>query len=149
MVWGCEKFHLYLYWTQFKVYTDHKPLELIYSPKRRPPPCIGRWALCLQPYCFKVIHMPGKTNFTDVLSRLPLSAQSPRDPNIAEEYVHFITERAVPKSMTLEQIAKGTQEDTVLQKSSDVCCTTNGRLPSTFSSFQEFVMSYPLAKACS
>ena len=79
-----------------------------------PPPRIERWALPLQPYRFKVIHMPGKTNPADVLSRLPLSAQSPHDRNIAEEYIHFVTERAVPKSMTLEQIAKATQEDTVL-----------------------------------
>ena len=79
VVWGCEKFHLYLYGTQFKLYTDHKPLEFIYSPKAKPPPRIERWALRLQPYRFTVIHMPGKTNPADVLSRLPLGAQSPRE----------------------------------------------------------------------
>jgi len=116
VVWGSEKFHLYLYGTQFKLYTDHKPLEFIYSPKGKPPPRIERWALRLQPYRFKVIHMPGKTNPADVLSRLPLSAQSPRERNIAEEYIHFITEKAVPKSMTLDQISKATHTDKTLQE---------------------------------
>ena len=60
VVWGCEKFHLYLYSTQFKLYTDHKPLEFIYSPKAKPPPRIERWALRLQPYRFTVIHMPAR-----------------------------------------------------------------------------------------
>ena len=27
VVWVCEKFHLYLYGTTFKLFTDHKPLE--------------------------------------------------------------------------------------------------------------------------
>ena len=29
VVLWCEKFHLYLYGTQFKLYTDHKPLKMI------------------------------------------------------------------------------------------------------------------------
>jgi hypothetical protein len=116
VVWGCEKFHLYLYGTEFKLFTDHKPLEFIYSPKGKPPPRIERWALRLQPYRFKVIHMPGKTNPADVLSRLPIRAQAPRERNIAEEYINFIAERAVPKAMTLEEIAKATEDDAVLQQ---------------------------------
>ena len=94
VVWGCEKFHLYLYGTTFKLFTDHKPLEFIYSPKGKPPPRIERWVLRLQPYRFKVVHMPGKTNPADVLSRLPISAQLTRERSVAEEYINFITEKA-------------------------------------------------------
>ena len=36
VVWGCERFHLYLYGTTFDIYTDHKPLEIIYSPTSKP-----------------------------------------------------------------------------------------------------------------
>ena len=115
VVWGCERFHLYLYGTEFKLYTDHKPLEFIYSPKGNPPPRIERWALRLQPYRFKVVHMPGKTNPADVLSRLPVSAQPPRERNIAEEYINFIAAKAVPKAVTLEQIAQATEDDKVLR----------------------------------
>jgi hypothetical protein len=47
-VWGCERFHLYLVGTQFDLITDHKPLEIIYSPKSKPPLRIERWLLRLQ-----------------------------------------------------------------------------------------------------
>ena len=71
---GLRRFHIYLYGKEFVLYTDHKPLEVIYSPKSKPPR-IERWALRLQPYKFRVVHMPGKTNPADVLSRLPLEGQ--------------------------------------------------------------------------
>jgi hypothetical protein len=59
-----------------------------------------------------VVHLPGKTNPADILSRLPISPQPPpRERNTAEEYINFITEKAVPKAMTLEQISKATQDD--------------------------------------
>ena len=38
VVWACERFHIYLHGTPFTLYTDHKPLEIIYSPKSKPPP---------------------------------------------------------------------------------------------------------------
>lgn len=40
VVWACEWFHIYLYGKPFTLYTDHKPLEIIYSPKSKPPPRI-------------------------------------------------------------------------------------------------------------
>ena len=57
------------------MYTDHKPLEVIYKPTSKPPARIERWALRLQPYRFKVIYSPGAHNPADVLSRLPLTDQ--------------------------------------------------------------------------
>ncbi|CAB4040588.1 Hypothetical predicted protein [Paramuricea clavata] len=77
----------------------------------------GSHALSIgKPYRFKVVHMPGKTNPADVLSRLPISAQPTRERSVAEEYINFITEKAVPKAMTLEQISKATQDDVILQR---------------------------------
>ena len=36
LVWPCEKFHVYLYGIEFELWTDHKPLEFIYSTPSRP-----------------------------------------------------------------------------------------------------------------
>ena len=72
IVWACEKFHPYilLYGPCFELLTDHKPLEAIYVPKSKPCARIERWVLRLQPYEFKVIHLPVKNNIADPLSRL-------------------------------------------------------------------------------
>ncbi|CAG2184423.1 unnamed protein product [Mytilus edulis] len=53
VVWGCERFYLYLFAKEFILVTDHKPLEVIYSPKSKPPARIERWAMRLQPYTLR------------------------------------------------------------------------------------------------
>lgn len=123
VVWACERFHIYLYGKPFTLYTDHKPLEIIYSPKSKPPPRIERWAPRLQPYRFNIVHMAGKTNPADVLSRLPLDNQPFCDRNTAEEYINYVTMNAVPKALTLEEIASATKADPILQQ---VECCLNG-----------------------
>ena len=49
------RFHMYLIGTPFELITDHKGLEIIYSPKSKPSARIERWALRLQQYEYKVI----------------------------------------------------------------------------------------------
>ena len=60
--------------------------------------------------------MAGKTNPADVLSRLPLENQPFRERNIAEEYINYVTVNAVPKAITLKQIAHATETDPTLQQ---------------------------------
>ena len=67
VVWGCEKFHMYLIGTRFTLYTDHKALEVICSPKSTPPARIERWALHLQQYDYQVQYRKGDNNPADVL----------------------------------------------------------------------------------
>jgi hypothetical protein len=44
VVWGCEHYHLYLFGQDFKVISDHKPLEAIFNnPHSKPPARIERW----------------------------------------------------------------------------------------------------------
>ena len=60
IVWGCDRFNLYLYGANFEIVTDHKPLELIFNnPNSKPPARIQRWALRLQAYTFTVKYKPG------------------------------------------------------------------------------------------
>ena len=35
LVWGCERFHMYLFGIDFTLMTDCKPLEVIYSANSR------------------------------------------------------------------------------------------------------------------
>ena len=75
-IWGCEKFHLYVYGAPFTLITNHKPLIHIFNnPKAKPPARLERWNLRLQPYNFTVRYEPGKTNPADYISRHPLQNQ--------------------------------------------------------------------------
>ena len=69
------------------------------------------------------MHMAGKTNPADVLSRLPLENQPFQERNIPEEYINYVTINVVPKALTLEEIASATKADSILQQ---VRCCLNG-----------------------
>ena len=129
VVWGCEKFHLYLYETTFDIFTDHKPLEIIYSPTSKPPARIERWGLRLQPYKFRIQYSPGIDNPADVLSRLLLANQAPHARNAAEENVQYIAQNAAPKAISLSEIQEATKEDPDLQTLGTCIATNNWPKP--------------------
>ena len=115
IVWGIEHFHLYVYGAPFILYTDHKPLELIYdNPMSKPPARLERWMLQLQQYDFNVIYKEGPENPADYLSQHPIESED-QTTNIAEEYVNFVAHAAVPPAMTLAEIQDTTQEDNTLR----------------------------------
>ena len=70
LVWGCERFHVFLNGVDFTLLTDHKALEVYYLTSSRNSARIERWVLQLQPYRFRVQYVPGKQNIADSLSRL-------------------------------------------------------------------------------
>ena len=78
-------------------------MEIIYSPKSKPSARIERWVLRLQPYHFHVIYKPGKENIADTLSRLPRTDEG-KNFDDTENYVNFITMKAVPKAMSAKEI---------------------------------------------
>ena len=101
IVWGIEYFHFYIYGAPFVLYTDHKPLELIYeNPMPKPPARIERWMLRLQECDFKVVYKSGADNPADFLSRHP-QEYTTKPQCEAEEYVNFLVYTAVPQSVTL------------------------------------------------
>ena len=77
IVFGVKNFHQYLLGRRFIVFSDHKPLQYLFSEDRPIPPMasarIQRWALTLSAYCYKMVFRPGKNQANaDGLSRLPL-----------------------------------------------------------------------------
>lgn len=56
LVWGIEKFQLYLLGTDFKLITDCKPLDFLFSCRSKPCPRIERWVLRVQAYRFEVVY---------------------------------------------------------------------------------------------
>ena len=112
-VWACEKFHLYLVGCQFTLYTDHQALEILYSAKAKQSARIQRWALRLQQYNYTVKYRPGTGNPADFLSRAPIN--EPSGQSIAEEYINFVTEQAIPRTITLSEVQEATRNDKELQ----------------------------------
>ena len=105
IVWACERFHVYLYGIKFKVLSDHKPLEVIYSKAHKPSARIKRWVLRLQPYNFTVKYLPGSKNIADTLSRL-VHGKAGSKPNVADHYIRFVAENAAPKAIPIQEIEK-------------------------------------------
>ncbi len=117
LVWACERLHPYVYGRKFDLVTDHKALEAIYSPRSKPCARIERWVLRLQPYDFRVIHIPGTHNIADALSRLlGPSAKGATHAHKAEDYVRFIAVCATPSALTTKEAEQISANDVELQR---------------------------------
>jgi hypothetical protein len=95
----------------FKIATDHKPLPpLSNNPQAKLPPCIERIIMKMQNLDFTMIHIAGKTNVTDYMSRHPL----PENESIDHEWhVKVITQ--TEHAIVLTKIAAETKSDPELQ----------------------------------
>lgn len=117
LVWACERLHPYVYGRKFDLITDHKPLEIIYSQRSKPCARIERWVLRLQPYDFRVVHVPGKQNIADPLSRLlGDTAKKEIHRHESEEYVRFVAVSATPKALTTREVEEASATDPELEE---------------------------------
>ncbi|CAC5404852.1 unnamed protein product [Mytilus coruscus] len=116
LVWACERFHVYIYGSQFELLTDHKPLECIYSTKSKVCARIERWVLRMQPYTYTVRYIPGPKNIADSLSRLIKEGKtSDNRENVTEEYVKFVAQESTPVAMTTREIERASENDPELK----------------------------------
>ena len=71
IVFGCKKFHQYIYGQQVTVESDHKPLQAIYKKGIYEMPArLQNFMFQLQKYDLEIIFKPGKSMFlSDHLSR--------------------------------------------------------------------------------
>ncbi|CAF0863786.1 unnamed protein product [Brachionus calyciflorus] len=115
-VWSMERLEVCLIGKPFKLFCDNRAISLIFNnPLSKPPARIQRWELRLAPFEFKVIHVPGKGNIADFLSRHPLKARI--DDNIDnDDYVNMIVDCSIPINLSKDEIKEETDKDLKLKK---------------------------------
>lgn len=118
IVWGVEKFKLYLLGHKFELITDCKALKFLFTPRSRPCPRIERWVLRIQSYNYDIKYEPGITNLADALSRLSISKAQYFD-QPADQYVNQLLEHAIPKAVIFMKVIEATKQDEVLQELMD------------------------------
>lgn len=112
VVYGCEKFHTYLYGRYFDIETDHRPLEQIEKKNlTKAPARLQRLLLRLQHYDYNIRYKPGKDLLlADALSRL--STHDKQEMEGLSIKIHHIVSVT---SVKLEQIKEETARDEELQ----------------------------------
>ena len=118
IVWACEKMSLRLLGSHFKIVTDNRAAQLIFSnPESKPPARIERWALRLMSFDYEIVHKAGKNNIADYMSRHPMENLETRDfENMTERYINFISEHSMPKAITREVLVAETVKDESLSQ---------------------------------
>lgn len=137
LVWAIERFYFYLFGLHFKLLTDHETLKFIFEGKhqngKRACTRAESWALRLQPYDFEVVHIPGKSNIADSLSRLCLQVDDPFEED-SETYLCKIGESET--AITLDEIEDETAKDDELQ--SVAKASQNNDWPDTLINYRSF-----------
>ena len=118
LVFGCEKFHHYLYGRNFVAETDHKPLEIIMKkPLHLVLMRLQRMRIRLQRYNLTVQYKPGKSiPVTDTLSRNGARDGSAPDDLGLDVYVDAILKQMPVSYEKLEQIRNASKDDSELQE---------------------------------
>lgn len=136
LVWGVERFRLYLLGIKFTLLTDCKALKFLFSPRSRPCARIERWVLKLQNYTYDVEHIPGSANLADVFSRLCDLPPEPFDEK-GEDCIRNIVTQAVPKAITLQEVKVETVNDEELQHVLE--CLQTGKTESVVKEYKPYV----------
>ncbi|XP_055604269.1 uncharacterized protein K02A2.6-like [Uranotaenia lowii] len=111
LVWGVERFAVYLYGRTFELETDHKPLEAIFRPTSRPCARVERWVLRLQSFSFIVKYRQGSSNIADPLSRL---VNNPPSETFDAESKFMVLAVMESAAIDVQELEDATRSDSVL-----------------------------------
>lgn len=111
IAWSVKKLYFYLFGHEFTIMCDNQALKFIFGDNR----LIGKracnradaFALNLQSFNYKIIHLPGKQNIADILSRLTTL-------NADTECIGYIMDEKY-FAITPHEIRKATEQDEQLQ----------------------------------
>lgn len=119
ILFGCTKFHQYVYGSKILVETDHKPLvSLFEKPLYKIPARLQRFMLRLQCYNLSVSYKPGKyLLIADTLSRAPLTetALTEMDEEISL-HCNFVASHMEIPYTNLNVLKEHSVNDSVYQK---------------------------------
>ena len=115
ILFGVERFRLYLYGITFTVKTDHKPLVHIFTTASKPSPRIERWMTKLMPYQFKVEYQPGHANAADFLSRSNPVLLKRNSQKGAEEHIRFVAQTSTPHALQYKTFQEHSKSDKLLR----------------------------------
>ena len=116
ILFGCTRFHQYVYGRKTEVHSDHKPLESIMKKSlSSAPPRLQRMLLQLQKYDINVKHVSGKNiPVSDALSRKHLATLD----NMSEEFeasVNCVMENLPVSDQKMDYIRENTKNDSECQ----------------------------------
>ena len=119
LVYDVKKFHQFLYGRLFTLYTDHKPLTVIFNPRKGIPPLsatrLQRWSVIMSAYDYTIVLKPTQLHRNvDGLSRLPLFIN--RETKELSEPSIFNVRQIENLPVTAIQLRAATRQDPILAK---------------------------------
>ncbi|XP_055923337.1 uncharacterized protein K02A2.6-like [Eupeodes corollae] len=119
ILFGCIKFHQYIYGKRVIVETDHKPLVPLFTRALyKVPARLQRFMLRLQSYDLQVVYKPGKYMYTaDTLSRAPLSEKTLTEfDNDLTLHCNLLISMLSVSQERLQKIKEASNNDDILSK---------------------------------
>ena len=119
VVFGCQRFHRYIYGKKVNIQSDHKPLESIMKKElHNTPPRLQRMLMSLQKYDINLKYLAGKEKIlADTLSHAHLedvTEEIPEEQLVTQ--VHMVYSNAAATQNKMEEIKMETARDETLMK---------------------------------
>lgn len=113
VLFGCRRFHEYLYGRNVTMESDHKPLEAILrKPLALAQPHLQRMMLALQKYSITLIHKPGKEiPVANTLSRKSMDDEDSSLSEAMETQIHTVISAAPVSADRMNDIRTATTQD--------------------------------------